>query len=66
MMEPGIWRGVFTVFMFVAFIGISVWAYSSRRKDEFDEMANLPLEQDNFVAENGKPAGVVPQGEDDS
>jgi cytochrome c oxidase cbb3-type subunit 4 len=66
MLEPGIWRGVFTVFMFVAFIGIFIWAYSSRRKGEFDEMANLPLEQDNFVEEHGKPAGVVPQGEDES
>ena len=66
MLEPGIWRGVFTVFMFVSFIGIVIWAYSSRRKSEFDEMANMPLEQDSFVAEHGKPAGIVPQGEDES
>jgi len=65
-MEPGIWRGVFTLFMFLAFIGIFVWAYSSRRKTDFDEAADLPLEQDQFVSVGGMPAGKVPQGEDES
>jgi len=65
-MEPGILRGLFTAFMFVAFIGIVLWAWSSRRKPEFDELASMPLEQDRFVTEHGKPAGVVPQGEDQS
>ena len=62
-MDAGILRGLFTVFMFVAFIGIFFWAWSSRRKPEFDELANMPLEKDKFVTEHGKPAGVVPQGE---
>ena len=70
MIDPGLWRGLFTLFMFVAFIAIFVWAYSSRRKTEFDELANLPLEHDKFVTEDGKPAGVVPledsRGEDES
>ena len=65
-MEPGLWRGIFTLFMFVAFIGIFVWAYSSRRKEEFDAMAEMPLEHDKFESIDGKPAGIVPQGEDRS
>jgi cytochrome c oxidase cbb3-type subunit IV len=32
-----------TVLAFVAFIGIVVWAYSSRRKQAFDEAANAPF-----------------------
>ncbi len=65
-MDPGTWRGMFTVFMFLAFIGVFIWAWSSRRKHDFHEAANLPLEQDNFVSVGGKPAGTVPQGEDES
>ena len=29
--------------MFIAFIGIFLWAYSSKRKADFDEAANLPF-----------------------
>jgi len=32
-----------TVLAFVAFIGIVVWVYSSRRKAAFDEAANAPF-----------------------
>jgi cytochrome c oxidase cbb3-type subunit 4 len=45
-MDAGEWRGVFTVVMFILFIGIFVWAYSSRRKKDFDEAAQLPLDED--------------------
>lgn len=36
-------RGLSTVFAMVAFIGVCLWAYSSRRKSGFDEAANLPF-----------------------
>ena len=42
-MDAGTWRSLFTLFMFLAFIGIILWAYSSRRKKDFDEAASLPL-----------------------
>jgi cytochrome c oxidase cbb3-type subunit 4 len=29
--------------VFIAFIGLVLWAYSSRRKENFDEAANLPF-----------------------
>ncbi len=65
-MDAGTWRGLFTLFMFVAFVLIFFWAWSSRRKAEFQRMANMPLEQDEFVSVDGKPAGKLPQGEDES
>lgn len=36
-------RGLSTLFLFVAFIGLCIWAYSSKRKKSFDEAANLPF-----------------------
>ena len=59
-MEAGTLRGLFTLFMFVAFFGTFFWAWSSRRKKDFDAAANLPLEHDEFVSVDGKPTGVVP------
>jgi cytochrome c oxidase cbb3-type subunit 4 len=42
----GILRGLATVFAMLAFVGVSVWAYSRRRRPQFDEAARLPLEED--------------------
>ncbi len=39
-------RSIFTVLVFGAFIGIVAWAYSSKRKQAFDEAARLPLDDD--------------------
>lgn len=39
-------RSIVTVLAFVVFIGIVVWAWSSRNRARFDEAANLPFEQD--------------------
>jgi len=48
-MDAGIFRGLYTVLMLVIFIGICVWAYSGKRKAEFDEAANLPLQDDDAL-----------------
>ncbi len=40
-------RGLATIFAFIAFIGVCLWAYSSRRKKGFDEAANLPFDDDD-------------------
>lgn len=45
-MDLGQIRGILTAIIFVAFIGICIWAYSSRRKADFDASAALPLEDD--------------------
>lgn len=42
----GLLRGLGTVAAMIAFIGVSAWAWSSRRKTEFDAAAALPLEED--------------------
>ena len=48
-MDAGTWRGLFTLLMFFAFVGICFWAWSSKRKKDFEEAANLPLEDDSEV-----------------
>ncbi len=40
-MDQGIVGSIFTVTVFVAFIGIVWWAFSKRNKQKFDEAANL-------------------------
>ena len=47
-MDQGIVGSIFTVIVFVSFIGIVWWAFSSRNKQKFDEAANLPFaDEDN-------------------
>lgn len=41
----------FTVVLLVLFIGIVIWAYSSRRKKDFDEAARLPFSGDGVKPE---------------
>ncbi len=36
-------RGLSTLFLMIAFIGLCFWAYSSKRKKSFDEAAHLPF-----------------------
>ena len=36
-------RGLSTAFLMVTFLGLCIWAYSSKRKKTFDEAANLPF-----------------------
>ncbi|TDQ34135.1 cytochrome c oxidase cbb3-type subunit 4 [Thiopseudomonas denitrificans] len=39
-------RGLGTLVVFVAFIGLVFWAYNGKRKSSFDEAANLPFADD--------------------
>lgn len=39
-------RGIATIFAMIAFIGIVLWAYSSYKKKDFDEAAQLPFSDD--------------------
>ncbi len=36
-------RGLATVFLAIAFIGMVLWVYSGRRKAGYDEAENLPF-----------------------
>ena len=39
-------RSIATVAGFITFIGILLWAYSSRNAADFEESSKLPFEQD--------------------
>ena len=39
-------HSIWTVLVFIVFIGIVLWAYSGRRKNDFDEAARLVLDDD--------------------
>lgn len=45
-MDIGIVHSVWTVFVFVFFIAIVLWAYDGRRKAAFDAAARAPLDDD--------------------
>jgi len=40
-------RGIATILAMVAFIGVVIWAYSSYKKKDFDEAAQLPFADDD-------------------
>jgi cytochrome c oxidase cbb3-type subunit IV len=42
----GIVRGVITLVLMILFIALVRWAWSSRRKELFDSMARMPLDED--------------------
>ncbi len=44
-------HSIWTVVVFVVFIGIILWAYSGRRKKDFDEAARIVLDEDDQVLE---------------
>ena len=48
-MDIDLVRGILTAVIFFAFVGICVWAWSSRRKSDFDASAALPLEEDTYI-----------------
>jgi cytochrome c oxidase cbb3-type subunit 4 len=49
MMDIDLVRGILTAVIFFAFIGIWVWAWSARRKSDFEASAALPLEDDTYI-----------------
>ncbi len=45
-LDINVLRSLATVVSFAVFIGIVVWAYSSRKSADFEQAAKLPFEQD--------------------
>ncbi len=45
-MDVNLMRSVITVVLFIAFIGIVLWAWSRGRREDFEAAARLPLEDD--------------------
>jgi len=50
-------EGVGTALAFIAMIGIFIWAFSGRRKDAFDEAANLPFADEQEDINKGQKDG---------
>lgn len=40
--------GVMTGLLLLMFLGICLWSWSSRRSDAFEQMSQLPLEDDDI------------------
>ncbi|MCU0977355.1 MAG: cbb3-type cytochrome c oxidase subunit 3 [Steroidobacteraceae bacterium] len=45
-MEAGTLRGLWTLLALIAFVGVTWWAWSGRRRERFEEASRLPLEED--------------------
>lgn len=58
-MDSGIVSGVITAVLLVLFVAGWIWAWSSRRKRDFDAAARLPLE-DAAPAPRTKPSNDTP------
>jgi cytochrome c oxidase cbb3-type subunit 4 len=49
-MDVSIVQSVWTLVVLVLFVGIVIWAWSGKRKQEFDEAANIPFDEDDKPA----------------
>ncbi len=49
-------QSIWSIVILVTFLGIVYWAYSGKRKADFEEAANLPLEDDIISTPNNKTA----------
>jgi len=52
-MDAATFHSYWTLLLLAVFVGIIVWAWSSKRKKAFDEAARLPLEDDEPAAAPG-------------
>ena len=46
-MDFPLMQSIWTVVVLVLFVGIVIWAWSGKRKQEFDEAANIPFDEDD-------------------
>lgn len=52
-MEFGGIRGILMLLLMAAFIGLWIWAWSSKRKQTFNQASMLPLEEDQEITAAG-------------
>lgn len=41
-------RGLSTILVMIVFVGICLWAYNSKKKQDFDEASQLPFEDEEI------------------
>ena len=51
MMDSMLLQIIWTVFAFVFFIGVVIWAMSGRRKKGFDDAARMAMDDDKELTE---------------
>jgi cytochrome c oxidase cbb3-type subunit 4 len=51
-MDSSLIQSVWTLVVLVLFVGIVIWAWSGKRKQAFDEAANIPFNEDDMPTEN--------------
>jgi cytochrome c oxidase cbb3-type subunit 4 len=52
-MDVNLLRAAVTLFSFAVFVAIVVWAWSRRRREDFDEAALLPFQDGEAVDNSG-------------
>ena len=63
-MDIGMIRGLGTVVVMVAFVGLALWVFNPRRKKDFDEATQLPFADDPMASrhvEQAKASGSKKQ-----
>jgi cytochrome c oxidase cbb3-type subunit 4 len=50
-MDFPLMQSIWTVVVLVIFVGIVLWAWSGKRKQDFDEAANIPFSEDDTPIE---------------
>lgn len=48
-MSQGTFQGIATILAMVAFLGVCWWAFSSHKKKDFEEAAQLPFADENVI-----------------
>ena len=48
-MDYSLIQSIWTVVVMVLFVGIVIWAWSDKRKERFDEAANIPFSEDDMT-----------------
>lgn len=46
-MNFGLLQGIYTIIVMIVFVGIVAWAWSSKRKKDFDDAAKIPFQDDD-------------------
>lgn len=47
MIDSSVVSGLITLVLMLLFVGVCIWAYSSKRKPDFEQAARLPLERED-------------------
>lgn len=58
--------GIVTLFAMLAFVGITVWVFVLKDKKDFDDQANLPLDEEDRQARNKEGKNKEGKNKEDS